>query len=98
MHQGIFLFLIFIIIISLKLFFLIIIILNIFYRQGYYVLARHGKSRHLACWPLRDLIESNGNLEEEGTARHAGGYVIPKGGVGGQRGLRSRALSLHPYI
>ncbi|CAD6231724.1 GSCOCG00001555001-RA-CDS [Cotesia congregata] len=67
-------------------------------RQGYYVLARHGKSRHLACWPLRDLIESNGNLEEEGTARHAGGYVIPKGGVGGQRGLRGRALALHPYV
>lgn len=70
---------------------------NIF-RQGYHVLARHGKSRHLACWPLRDLIESNGNLEEEGTARHAGGYVIPKGGVGGQKGLRGRALALHPYI
>lgn len=71
--------------------------INIF-RQGYHVLARHGKSRHLACWPLRDLIESNGNLEEEGTARHAGGYVIPKGGVGGQKGLRGRALALHPYI
>lgn len=70
----------------------------IFFRQGYHVLARHGKSRHLACWPLRDLIESNGNLEEEGTARHAGGYVIPKGGVGGQKGLRGRALALHPYI
>ncbi|KAL6267162.1 UPF0692 protein CG33108 [Pogonomyrmex barbatus] len=67
-------------------------------RQGYHVLARHGKSRHLACWPLRDLIESNGNLEEEGATRHAGGYVIPKGGVGGQKGLRGRALALHPYI
>ncbi|XP_063977698.1 actin maturation protease [Diachasmimorpha longicaudata] len=67
-------------------------------RQGYYVLSRHGRSRHLACWPLRDLIESNGNLEEEGTARHAGGYVIPKGGVGGHRGLRGRALALHPYV
>ncbi|XP_014471238.1 PREDICTED: UPF0692 protein CG33108 [Dinoponera quadriceps] len=66
-------------------------------RQGYHVLARHGKSRHLACWPLRDLIESNGNLEEEGATRHAGGYVIPKGGVGGQRGLRGRALALRPY-
>lgn len=75
----------------------IFMIANIF-RQGYHVLARHGKSRHLACWPLRDLIESNGNLEEEGTARHAGGYVIPKGGVGGQKGLRGRALALHPYI
>lgn len=75
----------------------IFMVVNIF-RQGYHVLARHGKSRHLACWPLRDLIESNGNLEEEGTARHAGGYVIPKGGVGGQKGLRGRALALHPYI
>lgn len=66
-------------------------------RQGYYVLARHGKSRHLGCWPVRDLVESNGNLEEEGAARHAGGYVIPKGGLGGHRGIRGRALALHPY-
>lgn len=60
------------------------------------MLARHGKSRNLGCWPLRDLLESNANLEEAGTIRHAGGYIIPKGGVGGPRGLRGRAVALYP--
>ena len=61
------------------------------------MLARHGKSCHLACWPIEDVVDSNGNLEEEGSIRHKGGYIIPKGGVKGKRGLRGRALALYPY-
>ncbi|KAJ8670222.1 hypothetical protein QAD02_001481 [Eretmocerus hayati] len=63
-------------------------------RQGPYVLARHGKSKHVGCWPMRDLLESNANLEEENPHRNKQGFIIPEGGVGGKRGLKSRALAL----
>ncbi|XP_014229733.1 UPF0692 protein CG33108 isoform X1 [Trichogramma pretiosum] len=60
-----------------------------------YVLARHGKSRRVACWLWEDLLDSNMNLEEASPVRREGGYVLPEGGVGGSKGLKDRLIVLY---
>ncbi|KAJ0173810.1 hypothetical protein K1T71_010959 [Dendrolimus kikuchii] len=59
-----------------------------------HVLAKHGKSKHLAAWKLDDLEKSNKNLVEFSPKR--GGddlvYVLPDGGIGGENGLKNQYL------
>lgn len=62
---------------------------------GAHVLARHGKSRHVAAWRLRALADSNANLAAAGPARgagDAGGWVLPPGGLAGPAGLAGRYI------
>ncbi|KAK7788333.1 hypothetical protein R5R35_013965 [Gryllus longicercus] len=60
-----------------------------------FLLARQGKSRHLALWSYEDLRISNENLVEldPGRATDGRSYVLPPGGV--SAGLQGRALLLH---
>lgn len=56
-----------------------------------YIFARQGKSVHLGLWSLRDLIESNGNLQEVDPRRsNPLEYVIPDGGL--SKGLKNKIL------
>ncbi|XP_037970295.2 UPF0692 protein CG33108 isoform X2 [Plutella xylostella] len=59
---------------------------------GAHVLARHGKSRHVAAWRLRALADSNANLAAAGPARGAEGWVLPPGGLAGPAGLAGRYI------
>ncbi|XP_023715090.1 UPF0692 protein C19orf54 homolog [Cryptotermes secundus] len=60
-----------------------------------HLLARQGKSRHLAVWSYDDLQRSNENLVELDPGRASDGrvYVLPPGGVAA--GLGGRAILLH---
>ncbi|XP_013193695.2 actin maturation protease [Amyelois transitella] len=62
--------------------------------ENVYVLCKHGKSRYLAAWKLAALDASNKNLMEFSPKR--GGeewiYILPEGGIGGDRGLRDQFL------
>ena len=56
-----------------------------------YIFARHGKSVHLGLWSLRDLIASNGNLDEVDPKRsNPLEYVVPDGGL--KEGLKNKIL------
>lgn len=56
-----------------------------------YIFARQGKSAHLGLWSLRDLMESNGNLQEVDPQRsNPLEYVIPDGGL--NKGLKNKIL------
>jgi hypothetical protein len=59
-----------------------------------HLLARQGKSRHLAVWSYDDLQRSNENLVELDPGRASDGrvYVLPPGGVAA--GLGGRAILL----
>lgn len=63
--------------------------------RSIYLLARQGKSRHLALWSYEDLRISNENLVELDPSRAIDGrsYILPIGGVAA--GLKGRALLLH---
>ncbi|XP_066998369.2 actin maturation protease [Anabrus simplex] len=60
-----------------------------------HLVARQGKSRHLALWPYDELQRSNENLMELDPGRAVDGrtYVLPPGGVAA--GLQGRAILLH---
>lgn len=60
-----------------------------------HLLARQGKSRHLAVWSYDELQRSNENLVELDPGRASDGrvYVLPPGGVAA--GLGGRAILLH---
>ncbi|KAL4710214.1 hypothetical protein ACJJTC_005387 [Scirpophaga incertulas] len=64
-----------------------------------YVLCKHGKSKYLAAWTLKDLSESNSNLWEFSPKKLAEGltYVIPEGDIGGENGLRNQFLILEGF-
>ncbi|XP_045502774.1 UPF0692 protein CG33108 [Colias croceus] len=59
-----------------------------------FILARHGKSKFLAAWPLEQLDRSNKNLQEFSPKKQDDGllYILPEGGMGGERGLRDQFL------
>ncbi|XP_017488596.1 PREDICTED: UPF0692 protein CG33108 [Rhagoletis zephyria] len=62
--------------------------------KEFYVLARHGKARNIAVWSLAALSDSNANLKEFEQPK---GYpdcdfLLPPGGIGGDLGLRERAI------
>ncbi|XP_075148175.1 actin maturation protease [Haematobia irritans] len=60
----------------------------------FFVIARHGKAKNLAVWSLQSLCDSNANLIEFAQPK---GYpdcdfLLPPGGIGGDLGLRERAI------
>lgn len=60
----------------------------------WYVLARHGKSRNLAAWSLKDLSDSNMNLFEfKQPKEHPNEvFLLPEGGISGPLGLRGSSV------
>lgn len=64
-----------------------------------YVFARHGKTKNLALWPLRDLARSNANLEEfcQPAAHPNETFILPEGGIGGRNGLRCKFIMIEHY-
>ncbi|KAI9584257.1 UPF0692 protein CG33108 [Glossina fuscipes] len=60
----------------------------------FYVLARHGKSKNLAVWSLQALSDSNSNLMEFAQPNRYldCDFLLPPGGIGGDLGLRERAI------
>ncbi|KAH8306153.1 hypothetical protein KR018_002568, partial [Drosophila ironensis] len=60
----------------------------------YYVLARHGKTRYLAVWPLESLSNSNANLVEFAQPKGyiSSEFVVPSGGISGSLGLNERSI------
>lgn len=67
--------------------------------NDYYVFARHGKTRNLALWSLRDLAHSNANLFEfcQPTSHADEVFVLPEGGIAGSNGLRSQFIIIEHY-
>ncbi|XP_063831539.1 actin maturation protease [Ostrinia nubilalis] len=62
--------------------------------ENVYVFSRHGKSKYLAAWNLKELAKSNRNLWEFSPKRGAEKlpYLLPEGGIGGTNGLRNQFL------
>lgn len=60
----------------------------------FFVMARHGKTRNMAVWRLRDLAESNSNLFtfSPSTKDPTLEYKVPEGDLGGPNGLRELAI------
>ncbi|XP_067617231.1 actin maturation protease [Eurosta solidaginis] len=63
-------------------------------KNEFFVLARHGKAKNLAVWSLSALSDSNANLVEfEQPTNHPNcDFLLPPGGIGGDLGLRERAI------
>ncbi|XP_050332490.1 UPF0692 protein CG33108 [Bactrocera neohumeralis] len=64
------------------------------HKNEFFVLARHGKAKNLAVWSMNALSDSNANLIEFEQPK---GYpdcdfLLPPGGIGGELGLRERAI------
>lgn len=63
--------------------------------QGqFFVIARHGKTRNMAVWPLSQLAASNSNLFQFSpplSNPHLE-YKVPPGDLGGPNGLREQAI------
>ena len=59
-----------------------------------YIYARHGRSRHLALWPLDILAESNRNLTELDPRKKVENFVLPQGGL--LEGLNSKTVVVKP--
>lgn len=64
----------------------------------FYVLARQGKSKLIGIWPLKELAQSNAQLEKLAPFRTSDPmeYKLPEGGMGGPNGLKSQAVLLYP--
>lgn len=62
--------------------------------QEIHVIARHGKSKYLAVWPLKDLSDSNANLREFAQPKQHQNldFVLPEGGIGGENGLCQKCI------
>lgn len=67
--------------------------------DNFHVIARHGKTRNLAIWSLQSLAESNSNLMENCEHREypRKKFVVPEGGIAGERGLRNKALIVNSF-
>lgn len=57
-----------------------------------WLFCRHGKSRHIGLWPLKDIVESNSNLLELEPDFNPDNCVMPAGGI--QDGLCGKAVLL----
>lgn len=57
-----------------------------------WLFCRHGKSRHIGLWPLKDILESNANLLELQPDFNPNNCVMPIGGL--QDGLCGKAVLL----
>lgn len=60
----------------------------------FHVIARHGKTRNMAVWPLSKLAESNSNLMkfQPPASNPNAEYRIPDGDLGGSNGLREQVI------
>uniref|UniRef100_A0A182XXQ1 Actin maturation protease n=1 Tax=Anopheles stephensi TaxID=30069 RepID=A0A182XXQ1_ANOST len=67
--------------------------------DDFYVFARHGKTKNLALWSLRDLSRSNGNLVEfcQPVGHPNETFILPEGGMGGCNGLRCKFIMIEHY-
>uniref|UniRef100_A0A182RQS1 Actin maturation protease n=1 Tax=Anopheles funestus TaxID=62324 RepID=A0A182RQS1_ANOFN len=67
--------------------------------NDFYVFARHGKTKNLALWSLRDLSRSNGNLVEfcQPVGHPNETFILPEGGMGGCNGLRCKFIMIEHY-
>uniref|UniRef100_A0A182NL80 Actin maturation protease n=1 Tax=Anopheles dirus TaxID=7168 RepID=A0A182NL80_9DIPT len=67
--------------------------------DDFYVFARHGKTKNLALWSLRDLSRSNGNLVEfcQPELHPNETFILPEGGMGGCNGLRCKFIMIEHY-
>uniref|UniRef100_A0A182HJH2 Actin maturation protease n=1 Tax=Anopheles arabiensis TaxID=7173 RepID=A0A182HJH2_ANOAR len=67
--------------------------------DDFYVFARHGKTKNLALWSLRDLSRSNGNLVEfcQPAGHPNETFILPEGGMGGCNGLRCKFIMIEHY-
>ena len=57
-----------------------------------WLFCRHGKSRHIGLWSLKNIMDSNANLLELGSKFNPSNCVIPTGGM--QHGLCGKAVLL----
>lgn len=60
----------------------------------FHVIARHGKTRNMAVWRLKDLAASNSNLFAFSPPASNPNleYKVPEGDLGGPKGLREQAI------
>lgn len=60
----------------------------------FFVFARHGKTKNVAVWSLKELAQSNANLIEfEQPKGHPDAeFQLPIGGVGGSLGLKDKCI------
>ncbi|XP_058467816.1 actin maturation protease isoform X1 [Malaya genurostris] len=67
--------------------------------DDYYVFARHGKTKNLALWSLRDLALSNANLVEfcQPAGHPEQVFILPDGGIGGRNGLRCKFIMIEHF-
>lgn len=63
-------------------------------QNEYYVLARHGKSKNLAAWQLKQLSASNSNLCEFAKPKKhkEKEFILPFGGIAGPLGLCNKSI------
>ena len=63
-------------------------------RDDMYVIAKQGKSLHVAIWSLKSLAESNSQLREFSPDRKDSEeeYIIPNGDIGGPLGLCNKSI------
>lgn len=66
--------------------------------KNIYILCKHGKSKYLAIWALAQLDSSNKNLVELNPKKEGDGYIIPEGGIGGEKGLRDQFLIIRGIL
>lgn len=64
--------------------------------NDFFVLARHGKSGNVGIWTLESLAESNKQLNEFSPDRKLSNvvYKLPKDGIAGTLGLKSKAVMI----
>lgn len=67
--------------------------------EDFYVFARHGKTKNLALWSLRDLAKSNANLVEfcQPVGHPNETFILPEGGMGGCNGLLCKFIMIENY-
>lgn len=61
--------------------------------------ARHGKTKNVAVWSLKELAASNANLIEfEQPKGHPDAeFMVPIGGIGGPLGLKDKCIIFGRY-
>lgn len=64
--------------------------------ENFFVLALHGKSRHVAIWPYKSLQSSNAQLREVGSQRlsESDRYILPEHGLSDVLGNHVVVLSM----
>lgn len=62
------------------------------FSNDFHVFTRHGKTRHLNLWKLKDLLLSCSNLKDFNPKKDPSDYVIPEGGI--EKTLSSQVVML----